>query len=1167
MRFLSIFSNVLLVATACVCLSPSLPAQQVSGTISGTVRDPQGAGIAGAKVTLSDQRQAYTRETRTNQEGHFLFSQMTPSLFRVSVEASGFKKFEQRDIQLYASDRINLAEITLTIGDVVESVTVEGSAATLQTASAERASVLTGKQVVDLALNGRSFLDLARVVPGVVYTGGLGGIMANGNRGSQNNLTVDGITNVDTGSNGTQLATMNIDQISDFKLITNAQPAEFGRSSGAQIQVITKSGTRDYRGTAYWFWRHESLNANLWRNNIEGRQRPLQRNTTAGFNLGGPVTIPKWNFNRDKDKLFFFVGLEWQEQLVPNGVRNVRMPTAEERKGDFSRAVEGGGSPVRVIDPTTGAPFPGMQIPASRINADGQKILNFYPQPNRIGADPSFNYQSELSHQFPRRERIFRGDYNISDSWRLYSRFMNTSSRRDTAYGLSTSNYNFSLSPTVWEDPGWSWVNNLTTVISPTLTNEFLFGSSRNRLLIDPLGDAWNRAPLNLSYRMPFENADKHGLIQNWYWGGVVNAPFTNFAGSPFKNFNHTWDISDNVAKAVGNHMFKVGVYMQYSRKDQSAATSVNGDIWFDRDTANPNDTNWAFANALLGTFRQLAQSNTVLNGMYRYWNVEWYAQDSWRVNSRLTIDYGMRFYWIQPQWDATAPSGFNPALYDPKQTAQLWQPLLVNGARRARNPVTGEVGPATLAGAIVTTGGSAFTGPLYVNGMARSGEGYPQGLIEDRGIHFAPRAGISYRFADKTVLRAGGGVFYDRFQGNPVFNSLTNPPGTVRPNFYYGTLTEIPSATAGVFFPSGIIGFDKQGHVPTTYNWNLSVQRELPGQILFEVGYVGSRSLHNLLTINYNTIPLGAAWLPQNQDPWNPNPRYDGSTSWAPNYYRPYPGFADANLYGFGAASSYHSLQVSANRRLQKGLTFGVAYTWSRSLGTTSADLEAVNPFNFRLANTGPLSYDIPQNFVANFVYDVPKLARGSSFLNHPIGRGILNSWQVSGIFNAQSGPPDNIGFTVDGLGNINERYTGSPNIAPRLLITGPPQKDFTKTEFLQMDPTVLKLPVLRGATGWEHGQRPIRRPGYWNMDASLFKNFPISEDRGRFIQLRFEMFNAFNNVQFSDFNRTATFSQAGQILNLSSALGGRGGRFGFGALSATRAARLIQLAAKFYW
>ena len=1141
-------------------------AQQISGSISGVVRDNQQAIIAGAKVTVTSTTQGYVREGTTNGEGIFLFTSLQPSTYNLTVEVPGFKKSERKDIKIFAADRLDFP-IVMELGAVSDTITVSSDAVQVQTSGAEKAGVLTGKQVVDLALVSRDFIGLVRVIPGVVFTGGLGGIQANGNRGNQNNLTLDGVTNVDTGSNGGLLATTNIDMISEFKVTTNAQPAEYGRSSGAQIQVVTKSGTKQFHGTGYDFYRHESLNANLWRDNIENRQRRLYRFNYPGFNIGGPAYIPGL-FNKNKEKFFFFVGMEWQNQLVFNTLRNVTVPTALDRTGNFSQSREGGGSALVVRDPLNGGiQFPNNTIPPNRVNPDGQKILNFYPLPNAEGRDPSFNYQTQQSHSFPRKERIFRGDYNINEKWRFYARFNNTTSTQNMPYGQWNADYNIPFGPMNFGNPGWSAIGNLTTIINPTLTNEFIFGSSKNVLNIDPVDKAFDRGKLNLSYKMPFTDADKLGLVQNWRFGGVSNAPFTNFLGTPFRNFNNTWDITDNMTKIWRQHTFKAGIYMQLSQKDQTAFTSINGDIWFDRDSSNPGDTNWAFANALLGNYQRVAQSNAALNGQYRYWNVEWFAQDSWRINSKLTIDYGMRFYWIQPQFDkALQTSSFNPRLYNAAQRAVLRQPVRVNNVNQSLNPITGELGPAALIGTIVTQNNAAFTGPLYSNGMGRAGQnGYPAGLINDRGIHFAPRIGVAYQPFSKTVIRAGAGVFYDRFQGNPVFDMLPNPPSTTRPTFFYGNLGSIPPASAGVFAPAGVNGFDINGNVPTTYNWNFSIQRQLPGNMLLDIGYVGSRSLYNIYRTNVNSVPFGSAWLPENQNPLSTTPLFDGSTTKAVNLYRPFPGYDNANVLSFGAPSKYNSLQVALNRRFSRNLTFGLAYTWSRTIGLVSGDGDFVHPVNARLTNYGPLTFDIPHVFAFNWVYDVPKLAKGSNFLDNPVGRGVFNGWQISGIWEAQSGRPDNLSFSIDGVGNINERYTGSVNIAPRVYIDKNPQAT-DKTQFAQVDATAFRLPTLKGATGWEHGNFPVRRPGFYNVDASIFKNIPFGSE-SRFLQLRIEMFNAFNNVQFTDFNRSMTFNTAGKIINLPTALGGNGGRFGFGALSATRDPRIIQLAAKFYF
>ncbi len=253
--------------------------------------------------------------------------------------------------------------------------------------------------------------------------------------------------------------------------------------------------------------------------------------------------------------------MELYHELWPQFLRN-SFPKPEMRTGDFSKLIEADGRRVTIYDPFTTRfdaaqnplrdPFPGNIIPASRQDPDGIKILNWYPMPNAAGRDPSFNYQTQFSNQYPRRERVYRGDYNINDKWRLYSRFIHTYSQTNMNYGQWNADYNIPFGPMNFGDPGWSFITNVTTVINPTLTNEFIFGSSKNKLNIDPVNDAFSRAKLNLRYRMPFPDADKLGLVQNWRWGGVPNAPFTGFNGTPFRNFNHTYDITNNIAKVMG---------------------------------------------------------------------------------------------------------------------------------------------------------------------------------------------------------------------------------------------------------------------------------------------------------------------------------------------------------------------------------------------------------------------------------------------------------------------------------------------------------------------------------------------------------------------------------------------------------------------------------------
>ncbi len=1151
--------------------------QQVSGSVGGTVHDKQGGVIPNAKVRLVDVAQGDIREATSNSNGVFFFNPLKPSLYSITIEAPGFKRYERKEVNVSANDRIDLGQIELEVGGTNETIIVEAQAEAIRTEGADRAGVLNTNQVVNLALLTRDFLQLTKTIPGVVQNGGVGGAV-NGNRNNANNLTVDGVTNIDTGSNGGVLATMNMDQIAEFKVLTNAPPAEFGRSSGAQINVITKSGTRDFHGTGYLFHRHEGLNANNWLNNQQpqsnglARPRNLYRYNYAGFNAGGPVLIPGTGLNRNRDKLFFFVSMEWQNQLAANSLRNVTVPTAAQREGDFSQTREGDGRPVYIRDPLSGLPcgvntggpgcFPGNIIPANRINPDGQKILKFYPLPN--ASDNQFNYQTQVSDKAPRRENLFRGDYNINEKWRLYSRYMYTVSSRDMAYGQWNADYNIPLGPMNFGNPGWSAITNLTTVINPTLTNEFIFGSSKNVLNIDPVDNAWKRDKLGLSYTMPYPKADTAGLVQNWRYGGVPNAPTSGFNGTPFRNFNHTWDITDNTAKILGTHTFKAGIYLHKSQKDQTAFTSVNGDIWFDRDTQNPGDTNWAFSNALLGNFQRLAQSNVVLNGQYRSWNVEWYVQDSWRATSKLSIDYGMRFYWIQPQYDAALQtSSFNPALYDNSKRAVLVQPAVVNGASVGINPLTGATTPPALVGSIVNNG-QGFVNGLYANGMGLAGQnGYPKGLINDRGIHYAPRLGIAWQFAPKTVLRAGGAVLYDRFQGNPVFDMLPNPPSTQRPTFYYGNLSQIGNLQ-GTFFPADVRGFAIDGHVPTTYSYNVSIQRELAGGLLLDVAYVGNIGRHLLGRINENALPLGSAWLPQNQDPTVAKPTFDGRTTKNALLYRPYLGYGNAVVNFFGAVSNYNSLQVNLTRNFRNGLQFGAAYTWSKALGIANGDQDDLHPFNYKKANYGYLDYDVPHMLVLNYVYDLPKAARGGNFLDNKFGRVIANGWQLSGITTFQGGFPGNISVAFTGIGGeLNRVYTGSESVAPRVVLTGDPGAK--KQIDAWVDTSVFKAPSV-GSAGIESARYVVRRPGINNWDISLFKNINFTEHMR--LQLRAEAFNAFNHTQFSDFNRTVQFDpKTGAITNLPTSLGGGGGRYGFGAINSVRDPRFMQLAAKFYF
>jgi hypothetical protein len=841
----------------------------------------------------------------------------------------------------------------------------------------------------------------------------------------------------------------------------------------------------------------------------------------------------------------------------------VTVPTAAERLGDFSQTHDGSGVPVKIFDPSTGLQFMGggipNVIPKSQQDANGIKILNFYPMPNVTG-HPDYNYTSQISAGYPRRQEVYRGDWNISDKWRFFARVVKDTDLQIMPYGQWNASYNIPFGTLAFGQPGYSTVANVTTVINPTLTNELVFGFSHNFLTEVPTTDVFSSTKLGLNFPLPFPKASPLDLIPNFHFN-VPNSPTNDFAGTPFINYNNTMEWHDNISKVFNSHRLKAGIYWQRSAKDQTATVPANATIDFSRNASNPGDTNWAFSNALIGNFNTLQQANHVLNGQYRYNNVEWYVLDSWKVNPKLTVEFGMRFYIVQPQYDQVLQtSTFNPGLFTASGTAALYQKT---ASGLALNPLTGQTAPAAFISALVP-GTGTLTNGLYTNGIAQAGKSYPQGLIDSRGIQWAPRLGFAYNILPKTVIRGGGGVFYDRFEGNPVFNMLGNPPGTSQPTIYYGNI-ETAAATPGVFFPATLYGFSKAGQVPTTYNYNLSIQQELPFRILLDVAYVGSVSTHQIYTENINALPFGSAWLPQNQDP-SKTPKFDGTTTTSTNLYRPYQGYGDINMYGFGANSNYNAFQASLNRRLSTNFQIGLAYTFSKAMGVANAFGDSLNPLNFKAANYGPLSFDHTQIAVVNYIYDLPKLAKPGTFLNNVIGRGVLNNWVLSGITTFESGYPTTIGYSINNVGSLNLVTTGSSTYGPRVVIQGDPTQGGGST--YQYINSAVFHPAQVGSVGMDSGVRNVREPGWQNWDISVFKEFPFWKE-GDKIQLRLEMFNAWNHAEFNGFNNTINFSSISPnatVTNLSKYIGGPQ-QFGFGALNSVRDPRIIQLAAKIYF
>jgi hypothetical protein len=1113
-----------------LALAVSAFGQTTSGSIAGNVVDAQHAAVPNAVVTALEQEQKVQLSTKSDEAGRFVFTQIPPGTYTIAISATGFKKYDRRGITLNANDKLALGEISMEVGAVSETIEVSASAVNLQTESAERSASLVAKQMENIAINGRSYLALVGLVPGVVSTvslatagpGGLANISANGTRTNSNQLTVNGISNVDTGSNGGANVTMSLDSIQEFKILTGIYQAEYGRSMGAQISVLTKSGSSDLHGSGYWFHRNDGLNANNWLSNRNNLPRQLFRFNDVGATIGGPVYIQKVMQNRQK--LFFFWSEEFQRQLRPQAARQLTVPTALERKGDFSQSVDNNGNPFTIKDPLTGAAFPGNVIPANRLYGPGIALLNLLPAPNVSnscavtpgagGCIKGYDYQSQVSDQYPRREDIVRMDYNMTSKMRVFGHFINNNNTYQSQYGSFVLGSNTPLAPIQYANPGLSWAVGSTYIFGPTLTNEFNIGTSHNSILIDETTSAYTRATSGINFPLLYPSAVQRDYIPNVVFGGTrqANGPTFGTSDAPFINYNTTIDITDSISKVWGRHTIKGGTYLQRSRKDQTSFGAFDGQYNFADNSANPYDTGYAYANAAAGVYNSFTQAANFINGQYRYWNIEFYLQDTWKLTNRVTLDYGMRVAYYQPQYDASLQaSTFVLSQWTAAQAPRLYLPQIVNGVRSAVDPVTNQVLPAADIGYIVPGTGNV------ANGIAQGGvNGFTKYLQQNRPPVWGPRLGLAWDVTGQSniVVRTGGGIYYDRFQGNRVFDFVRNPPLGVQPVLNYGLINTI-SPSSALLSPPSFYAADPVGKIPTVYNFTLGVQAKLPEHLVLDVAYVGALSRHLQDNRNLNYVPFGAAFAPQNQDPTLSSTALLGNSALLSQFLRPYRGIGDINLYEASATGNYNSLQVTLNRRVGH-LFLGSTYTWSKDLTTASGDTNFVRPDQYtRAAYYGLSTNDRRHNFALNYVYDLPVMER----MNR-VAKAVLGGWQLSGVTRLMSGTPFTPGYSITGAGGVN--LTGSTTEGARIGLVGNPATG-SDNPYNRLNAAAFTPPQV-GSLGLESGVNYLIGPGINNWDMSLQKSFSIKEKAH--LQFRIDAFNVFNHTQFSGINSTLTFA-----------------------------------------
>jgi hypothetical protein len=731
----------------------------------------------------------------------------------------------------------------------------------------------------------------------------------------------------------------------------------------------------------------------------------------------------------------------------------------------------------------------------------------------------------------------------------VFGRYLHNYDSVTSAYGSFVLGSGFPLVPITDTRPGYALALSATAAIGPTLTNESNFGFGKNIIHIDAVNDGLSRTKTGINIPLIYPNAVQNDYIPRFAYAGSLIGGQQQFGtnNAPFYNYNTTIEWIDNVTKVWNQHVIKAGVYVQRSRKDQTVFTNSSGDINFGDSSSNPYDTGFGFSNMALGVYSSYNQASKYATGRYRYTNAEWFVQDTFKLTRRVTLDYGLRFQWIQPQFDADQQtSTFLPERFAAAQAPRIYRPTGTAANRQAIDPGTGQIFNSTYIGKIVNGTGN------LLNGIAQAGKDVNKYLIKNRGIHYAPRFGLAWDVTGKQniVVRTGGGIFYDRLQGNEVFDMLGNPPTIFSPTLVNDLLSNLTPGNV-LLAPGGLNAFDYNGKVPTVYNYSLGVQARVSEGMMLDVSYVGNQTRHQLQRTNFNAIAYGATFLAQNQDPTKTG--ILGSAALDAVYLRPYMGYGDITIHQFGGTSNYNSLQTSLTRRFAKNLEFGVNWTWARALGT-SDDRGNFNRIdgNTRLANYALLAFHRQHTFQAYYTYNLPSIFRSGA------AHTLIDGWQISGNTTFQTGSPYSPGFSIPNISNQN--LTGSYTEGARLGLIGNPNTG-SDDPYNRLNAAAFTQPKV-GTVGLEAPRNYLINPGINNWNVSLQKEFSIKEKAH--LQLRADAFNAFNHTQYSGINSTLNFSAltGGTLTNLyKNADGTVNNKNGFGTVSGARDPRIMQL------
>jgi hypothetical protein len=1123
--FLCCCSGLLLVLAP----SPAL-AQSGTATLRGTVNDTTGAVVPGATVTLLNQRTRDARNTTSDARGGYFFAAVVPGTYTVKVEIAGFKGHEQRGISISPADTRGV-DVTLEVGQQAETITVTAEKEIIQTETGAREGVLTAEQIDNLSIIGRSSVELLRIMPGVVApdmakmetssfgTGGMAGandissFAVNGVRGTNNTYSLDGSKMIDIGSNAGVVLSPNNDMVQEVKVQSSNYAAEYG-SSGVHISAVTKGGGSKFHGTVYDYLRHNKFAANDRSNTIAGVAKPKSYFHYPGFNLSGPLLIPGTGFNKNRDKAFFFFGLEVQRQELDPGSRFSIVPSDRQREGDFSELLANRGQnllqPTQVLIPHG---FPGAGTPAAGndlrpyIDPVGRALINLYPRANYNDPNNRFNYVYNVPEPVNRLEMSLRVDYNFTENTKAYIRLARQTEDLIQPRGLWWGPSDVELpSPNKGDNLGRSAALNLISVLSPTATNEVLVTWSR--LNLDNDYEDPNKVSLEAlgigDFRGFFPRQTSNAPVSITSWGdqglGTLLA-----AGAPLFAHNDSLQLSDTFTKVMNAHAIKVGFMVEQANKWQNFQNENEVQFEFAQ-WGQPGGTGSNIGDILVGRPVNVAQGTTTPNMHFRLWNIDGFVQDSWKIKPNFTFEYGVRLSKMLNNGEVNDYGAiFIPETYDRSQGQFL----------------DGDI--------------TRLNGVSYV----RLGQ-VPQGLTEARSLFVMPRVNFAWDIGGKgdTVLRGGAGVFYNRPQGNAEYDVLRFPPNSYRINVDHwggeslGGGRGLTYDTLRLVDPFTRVGAQNLTSVnpdsikyPRHVTTSLSLARRIPFQQVLEVAYVGTFGRNLLNRRMINVIPEGT--FLQNQpgvqsDLTNPLHRAALDTG-VRNTFRPFPAYGNIQFVEYDSESNYHSLQATLSRQTGKRLQYFATYTFSKALGTNANENgDQVDPFDARNRSYGILPYD--RTHVANLSYNymLPDTGSSSGFV-----RALLDGWQISGISTLSSGVPikprfdgalaaENIATAWAGTPALNQnRGSGATGVvAP--TYRGNPQLPGKDVGEKLLDINALGIPAF-GESGPYIAPFYLRSPSRHFHDVTLFKNFKLGGERK--LQFRAGFFNIFNQAFASPF------------------------------------------------